>query len=118
MVNSPVFSWVLNNALRLFFPLTLPWAPLFLSADFFYSAVPERGWLHNIIEYLLVPGFLIASIIFSILLYRLWPGFLRVEGRVPILFVLKKIILRKKLYVLAIQIKMVLYTLANLMKSY
>ncbi|HHD64412.1 MAG TPA: hypothetical protein ENK96_08650 [Desulfobulbaceae bacterium] len=111
MVGSSAFSWAWNNALRLLFPLTLPWVPLFLSADFFYNAVPEGRWLHSIIEDFLVPAFLVASIIFSILLYRLWPGFLRVQGRVSVWFIFTRIIVNTFLVYIILTVVTVLVSL-------
>lgn len=82
--------WVRTNALRLIFPLTLPWIPLFLSAEYFYNLTPEGEWLHKILESVLIPGALVVSILVSMLMYRLWPAFLRVDSKVTVWFVLKK----------------------------
>lgn len=109
--HSTALSWVRDNALRILFPLTLPWVPLFLSVDYFYKVMPEGSRLHNLIEYLLVAGFLVASIFFSILLYRLWPGFLRVSGGVSIWFVVTKIIVNTVFVYIALTVVTVLVSL-------
>lgn len=74
MISTPgssAASWVWEHLLRLIFPLTLPWAPLFLVATEFHRLVPEGSSVHDLSERLLVPAFLIASVILSVLLYRL-----------------------------------------------
>ena len=83
-------AWVGYNALRLLFPLTLPWVPLFLSADSLFKAMPEGTLLHGLLEHLLVPGALALCILLSILLYRTWPGFLRIPQKVPLGFLITR----------------------------
>lgn len=80
---SPDIPWILRHSLRLLFPFTLPWIPLFLFANDIYNAVPEGHRYHTWIENLLVPAFLTFSVLLSIILYRFWPSFLRVPGRIP-----------------------------------
>ena len=93
--------WILRHSLRLLFPLTLPWIPLFLFANDIYNAVPEGHRYHTLIENLLVPAFLSFSVLLSIVLYRFGPGFLRVPGRVPVSFwVLRVIIHPLVIYIL------------------
>ncbi len=82
--------WVGHNALRLLFPLTLPWVPLFLSADHLFKAMPEGSLFHGFLEHLLIPGALALSILFSLLLYRIWPGFLRIAQKVPFGFLITR----------------------------
>jgi hypothetical protein len=89
---SATVSWSWRHALQGLFPLTLPWIPLFLFADHFYDAAPEGSRWHHVIEILLVPAFLFGGVLLSLLLYRLWPGFLRVPGRVPIWFLVTRIL--------------------------
>ena len=83
-------AWLGYNALRLLFPLTLPWVPLFLSADPLFRAMPEGTLLHDLLEHLLVPGALALSILVAILMYRIWPGFLRIDQKVPIGFLISR----------------------------
>ena len=109
--NLPIVSWVRRHALRLLFPLTLPWVPLFLFANDFYNAMPEGSKFHNLIENLLVPAFLIVSVLLSILLYRLWPSFLRVPGRVSVRFLLIRIIVNTLLVYVALTIITILVSL-------
>ena len=86
-------AWVGYNALRLLFPMTLPWVPLFLSADYLFKAMPEGTPLHGFLEHLLVPGGLALSVLFSMLLYRIWPGFLRISQKVPLGFLITRTLL-------------------------
>ncbi len=78
------FEWLRENILKLSFPLTLPWIPLFWVADFLYRKFPEGNSLHNFIEILLVPGGLGISIFLSLVIYRLLPEFLSISQKVPL----------------------------------
>lgn len=66
---------------------------------------------HNLIETFLVPGALAISILFSIILYRLWPVFLRVDGKVTIWFVLKKMLVNTLLVLITLTIVTVIASL-------
>ncbi|NNK84541.1 MAG: hypothetical protein HKO91_03185, partial [Desulfobacterales bacterium] len=90
--NTTLLSWVGKNALRILFPFTLPWIPLFFSAEYFYKVIPEGKEFHDLIEILLIPAALVVSILFSVILYRFWPAFLRVDGKVTVWFIVKKLL--------------------------
>ena len=72
------------NVLRLFFPLTLPWIPLFWAAESLSRNFPEGSSLHNVIEIFLVLGGLGVSIFLSLVIYRLLPEFLRIPKKVSL----------------------------------
>ncbi len=52
--------------------------------------MPEGTLLHGLLEHLMVPGALALCILLSILLYRIWPAFLRIPQKVPIGFLLTR----------------------------
>lgn len=106
-----IFTWVWKNIFRILFPFTLPWIPLFLGAEYLYDIAPEGSWLHNSIETLMVPGALVVSILLSIVLYRLWPSFLCVEGKITVWFAVKKIVVNTLLVFIVLIIATVVISL-------
>jgi len=109
--NTITVSWVWKNALRVLFPFTLPWIPLFFSAEYFYNVIPEGKWFHDLIEILLIPAALVVSMLFSVMLYRLWPAFLRVDGKVTIWFIVKKLLVNTLLVFVVLTVITVLVSL-------
>lgn len=109
--NTTIWSWAGENRFRILFPFTLPWIPLFYFAEYLYGLAPEGSVLHNLFESLIVPGALVVSALFSIALYRLWPSFLRVKGKVPVWFAVKKIVINTLLVFIALTVLTVLISL-------
>ncbi|MBT8358712.1 MAG: hypothetical protein KJO61_13200 [Deltaproteobacteria bacterium] len=109
--NTSLVSWVGKNALRILFPFTLPWIPLFFSAEYFYNVIPEGKWFHDLIEIFLIPAALVVSMLFSVMLYRLWPAFLRVEGKVTVWFIVKKLLVNSLLVFIVLTVVTVLVSL-------
>jgi NADH:ubiquinone oxidoreductase subunit 6 (subunit J) len=109
--NTTMVSWVGKNALRILFPFTLPWIPLFFSAEYFYNVIPEGKWFHDLIEILLIPAALVVSMLFSVMLYRFWPTFLRVEGKVTLWFIVKKLLVNTLLVFVVLTVVTVLVSL-------
>ena len=80
------FAWFRENVLELSFTLTLPWIPLFWTAEFLYRNFPADSSLHNVIDIFQFPGGLGVSILLSLVIYRFLPEFLLILQKMPLKF--------------------------------